>query len=124
MRSSLKLDQHHNAAIRAEMGDRLRIILLSRELPKLPARVQHLLDRLSRWRDRSGKFAADSALPRGSSENEGFRTQAAINEDVDCSDRVVLKAPHEVRGAPPPHCLSEAQVLKNTFSRNDFPSPA
>jgi hypothetical protein len=51
MRSSLKLDQHHNAAIRAEMGDRLRIILLSRELPKLPARVQHLLDHLGRLDD-------------------------------------------------------------------------
>ena len=48
MRSSLKLDEHHNAAIRAEMGDHLRIILLSRELPKLPARVQHLLDHLRR----------------------------------------------------------------------------
>ena len=48
MRSSLKLDEHHNAAIRAEMGDRLRIILLSRELPKLPARVQRLLDHLRR----------------------------------------------------------------------------
>jgi hypothetical protein len=51
MRSSLELDQHHNAAIRAEMGDRLRIILLSRELPKLPARVQHLLDHLGRLDD-------------------------------------------------------------------------
>jgi hypothetical protein len=48
MRSSLKLDQHHNAAIREEMGDRLRIILRSRELPKLPARVQRLLDHLRR----------------------------------------------------------------------------
>jgi len=48
MRSSLKLDEHHNAAIRAEMGDRLRIILRSRELPKLPARVQRLLDHLRR----------------------------------------------------------------------------
>ena len=52
MRSSLKLDQHHNAAIRAEMGDRLRIILLSRELPKLPVRVQHLLDHLDDERER------------------------------------------------------------------------
>jgi hypothetical protein len=51
MRSSLKLDQHHNAAIRAEMGDRLRIILLSREPPGLPARVQHLLDHLGRLDD-------------------------------------------------------------------------
>jgi hypothetical protein len=51
MRSSLKLDQHHNAAIRAEMGDRLWIILRSRELPKLPARVQRLLDHLSRLDD-------------------------------------------------------------------------
>ena len=60
MRSSLKLDQHHNAAIRAEMGDRLRIILLSRELPKLPARVQHLLDRLSRL---DGEIEAENSPP-------------------------------------------------------------
>jgi hypothetical protein len=60
MRSSQKLDQHHNAAIRAEMGDRLRIILRSRELPKLPARVQRLLDHLSRLDD---EIEAENSAP-------------------------------------------------------------
>jgi hypothetical protein len=32
---------------RAEIGDRLRM-LLSKEQPRLPSRIQHLLDRLSR----------------------------------------------------------------------------
>jgi len=47
MRSSLKLNSDYNDAIRAEIGDRLRM-LLSKEQPRLPSRIQHLLDRLSR----------------------------------------------------------------------------
>jgi hypothetical protein len=45
MPKALNLDSDHNAAIRAEIGERLRI-LLSKEQPSLPPRIQHLLDRL------------------------------------------------------------------------------
>ena len=51
MRSSLKLDQNHNDAIRAEVGDRLRTILRPEEQGKFPSRFQHLLDRLSKLDD-------------------------------------------------------------------------
>ena len=47
MPSSLKLDPHHNEEIRAEIGERLRIVL-SGEQPPLPSAVQRLLDRLSK----------------------------------------------------------------------------
>ena len=46
-RNDLNLDAHHNSAIRAEIGERLRV-LLSNEQPGPPPRVQHLLDRLSK----------------------------------------------------------------------------
>jgi hypothetical protein len=45
-RNGPNLDAEHNAAIRAEIGDRLRI-LLSKEQPRPTPRVQHLLDGLS-----------------------------------------------------------------------------
>jgi hypothetical protein len=45
MRNSLNLDSDHNTAIRAEIGDQLRV--LSKEQPCPSPRVQHLLDRLS-----------------------------------------------------------------------------
>ena len=45
-RNALHLDPDHNSAIRAEIGERLRV-LLSKEQPKAPPRVQHLLDRLN-----------------------------------------------------------------------------
>jgi hypothetical protein len=44
-RNALNLDADHNSAIRAEIGERLRV-LLSKEQPRPPPRVQHLLDRL------------------------------------------------------------------------------
>ena len=44
-RSALNVEADHNAEIRAEIGDRLRI-LLSKELTRPPPRIQHLLDRL------------------------------------------------------------------------------
>ena len=46
MRHALNLNPDHNTAIRAEIGERLRV-LLSKEQPRPPPRVQHLLDRLS-----------------------------------------------------------------------------
>jgi len=45
-RNALNLDSAHNSAIREEIGERLRV-LLSKEQPKPPPRVQHLLDRLN-----------------------------------------------------------------------------
>ncbi len=50
-RNTPNLDADHNAEIRAEVGDRLRI-LLSKEQPRPTPRVQHLLDRLSVLDDR------------------------------------------------------------------------
>jgi hypothetical protein len=45
-RNALSLDAAHNSAIREEIGERLRV-LLSKEQPRPPPRVQHLLDRLN-----------------------------------------------------------------------------
>jgi hypothetical protein len=45
-RNAPNLDSNHNSAIRAEIGEHLRI-LLSKEQPRPPPRVQHLLDHLS-----------------------------------------------------------------------------
>jgi len=45
-RNALNLDADHNSAIREEIGERLRI-LLSKEQPRPPQRIQHLLDRLN-----------------------------------------------------------------------------
>jgi hypothetical protein len=45
-RNAPNLDSSHNTAIRAEIGERLRV-LLSKEQPSPPPRVQHLLDCLS-----------------------------------------------------------------------------
>jgi hypothetical protein len=47
MQSALNLNSKINAAIRAEIADRLRV-LLSKEQLGPPPRVQHLLDRLSK----------------------------------------------------------------------------
>ena len=44
-RNALDLDSNHNTAIRAEIGERLRV-LLSKEQPGPSPRIQHLLDRL------------------------------------------------------------------------------
>jgi hypothetical protein len=43
--NALNLDANHNTAIRAEIGEKLRV-LLSKEQPRPPPRFQHLLDRL------------------------------------------------------------------------------
>jgi hypothetical protein len=45
MQKALDLNSDHSAAIRAEIGERLRV-LLSKEQPSPPARIQHF-DRLS-----------------------------------------------------------------------------
>jgi hypothetical protein len=51
MRNALNLDSKDNIAIRKEIGERLRV-LLSKEQPSPPPRIQHLLDRLSALDDR------------------------------------------------------------------------
>jgi hypothetical protein len=63
MRSFLKLDQDHNDAIRAEVGDRLRIILRSADQLKSPSRIQHLLDRLSKLDDETERTNSPSIAP-------------------------------------------------------------
>jgi hypothetical protein len=52
--NALNLDSKHNTAIREEIGDRLRI-LLSKEQPKPPPHVQHLLNCLSASDATSGR---------------------------------------------------------------------
>ena len=47
MRHSLDIDQEHNDAIRAEVGERLGIILSLRSPQKLPGRIRRLLGRLA-----------------------------------------------------------------------------
>jgi len=47
MRHPLHIDQEHNDAIRAEVGERLGIILSLRSPQKLPGRIPHLIDRLA-----------------------------------------------------------------------------
>jgi hypothetical protein len=46
MKNAPNLDADHNSAIRAEIGNRLRL-LLSKEQSRAPPRIQHLLDCLS-----------------------------------------------------------------------------
>jgi hypothetical protein len=45
MQKALNLNSDINAAIRAEIGERLRV-LLSKEQPSPPPHIQYLLDRL------------------------------------------------------------------------------
>jgi hypothetical protein len=56
MRNALNLNSDINAAIRAEIGERLRA-LLSKEQSRPPPRVQHLLDCLSGEKPGSSKRA-------------------------------------------------------------------
>jgi hypothetical protein len=53
-KNALNLDSNDNTAIRKEIGERLRV-LLSKEQPSPPPRVQHLIDCLS---------TSDAALDR------------------------------------------------------------
>jgi hypothetical protein len=50
----INLNSDHNSAIRAEIGYQLRV-LLSKEQPRPPPRVQHLLDFLSALDATSGR---------------------------------------------------------------------
>jgi hypothetical protein len=48
MRHPLHIDQEHNNIIRAEVGERLRIILRLARPTKVPQRIRHLLNRLAK----------------------------------------------------------------------------
>jgi hypothetical protein len=67
MQHPLHIDQGHNDTIRAEVGERLGIILRLGGRPKLPGRVRHLLDRLAE-QDHEIE-TSPSVVP---SENEGW----------------------------------------------------
>jgi hypothetical protein len=47
MRHPLHIDQEHNDAIRAEIGERLGIFLRLGNPQKLPRRIRYLIDRLA-----------------------------------------------------------------------------
>jgi hypothetical protein len=67
MRHPVQIDQQHNDAIRAEMGERLRIILMSGNPHEFPARIQRLLNRMAEM-----EMISPSIVPL---ENEGSQTE-------------------------------------------------
>jgi hypothetical protein len=69
MQHPLPIDQEHNDTIRAEVGERLGIILRLGNRPKLPGRVRHLLDRLAEQDHQIEMETSPSIVP---SENEGW----------------------------------------------------
>jgi hypothetical protein len=69
MRYSLDIDQEHNDAIRAEVGERLGIILSLRSPQKLPGRIRRLIDRLAEQDHQIEMQSAPSIVP---SRDEGW----------------------------------------------------
>jgi hypothetical protein len=69
MQHPLHIDQVHNDTIRAEVGERLGIILRLGNRPKLPGRVRLLLDRLAKQDHQIEKETSPSIVP---SKNEGW----------------------------------------------------
>ena len=69
MRHPLDIDQEHNNAIRAEVGERLRIILWLRTKQKMPRPIRHLLDRLAEMDHEIAMKPSPSIVP---SKNEGW----------------------------------------------------
>jgi hypothetical protein len=69
MQHPLHIDHEHNTTIRAEIGQRLGIILSLGNRPKLPVRVRHLLDRLAEQDHEMEMETSPSIVP---SENEGW----------------------------------------------------
>ena len=70
-RNALNLDSNHNTAIRAEIGERLQV-LLSKEQPNPAPRVQHLLDCLS---------TLDATIGRTHEQHDVYRRQATEAEN-------------------------------------------
>jgi hypothetical protein len=69
MQHPLHIDQEHNDTIRAEVGERLGIILRLRNPSRLPGRVRHLLDRLAEQDHQIEMETSPSIVPP---ENEGW----------------------------------------------------
>jgi len=69
MRHPVHIDQEHNDAIRAEVEERLRIILSLRSPQKLPGRIRHLIDRLAEQDHQIEMKTSPSIVP---SDNEGW----------------------------------------------------
>ena len=69
MQHPLPIDQEHNDTIRAEVGERLGIILRLGNRPKLPGRVRRLLDRLAKQDHQIEMETSPSIVP---SENQGW----------------------------------------------------
>jgi hypothetical protein len=65
MRHSLDIDQEHNDAIRAEVGERLGIILSLRSPQKLPGRIRHLIDRLAEQDHQIEMQSSPAIVPTG-----------------------------------------------------------
>ena len=69
MRYPLHFDHEHNDAVRAEVGERLGIILSLRSPQKLPGRIRRLLDRLAEQEHEIEMQSSPSIAPSG---NEGW----------------------------------------------------
>jgi hypothetical protein len=69
MRHPLHIDQEQNNVIRAEVGERLRIILGLARPTKVPQRIRHLLNRLAKLDPEIEKKTSSSIEP---SANEGW----------------------------------------------------
>jgi hypothetical protein len=69
MRHPLHIDQEHNNIIRAEVSERLRIILRLARPTKVPQRVRHLLNRLAKLDHEIENKTSPSIVP---SANEGW----------------------------------------------------
>ena len=65
----LHIDEEHNKAIRAEVGERLRIFLWMAGRQKVPRPIRQSLDRLAGVDQDIGLKASPSIVP---SENEGW----------------------------------------------------
>ena len=69
MRHPLHIDQEHNNIIRAEVGERLRIILRLARPTNVPQRIRHLLHRLAKLDHEIENKTSPSIVP---SPNEGW----------------------------------------------------
>jgi len=69
MRRSFHIDQLHNEAIRAEVAERLRIIIRLSPPQKVPRHIQQPLDRLNKLDSEIPLKSSPSIVP---SKNEGW----------------------------------------------------
>jgi len=69
MRHPIHIDQEQNNVIRAEVGERLRIILRLARPTKVPQRIRHLLNHLAKLDHEIENKTSPSIMP---SANEGW----------------------------------------------------